>query len=73
MARIEVLEERFFPSQTSYVLENHKYFPGAPPEAVAFRDTLQESWLKTCVRSSKEEPAVCMALGEKDGQTGYFV
>ena len=69
MARIEVLDEWFFPQP---VRVSGGIVP-AQKMAVGKYRQLRDEWLRNHPKLPKEEPMVSLAPGSKDNQSGYFV
>lgn len=70
MARIETLQEWFFPVSSRTV--NGKTVP-APAEAIQKRDELRGCWLKDQTHHREEKPMVSMGPTVRVGQPGYSV
>ncbi len=69
MARVEILDEWFFPQA---VRVNGSIVPASETAVVKYRE-LRDGWLKNHPKLPKEEPMVNLAPGKKDNQSGYFV
>lgn len=70
MARIEVLDEEFFPIPA---LKVDGLIVTAPKAAVDKYEQLRDGWLKDHPKLSKEEPTVSLAPGKLNNQPEYFV
>ncbi len=69
MAKVEILEEWFFPA----AVKKDNFVVPAPSEALEKRDELRNGWLAKHRQLFGRVPSVSLSPGEKDGETGYFV